>query len=333
MKYYYVVEGDFRNNIGDVLQGMVAQPYLPKTACAADRENLRNLPSDEPAVILANGWYMHNFNTFPPPEICEPIYISVHIADSQMLKIERIRDHFRKHAPIGCRDKKTEKLFLGWGIPAYYSGCLTVTTKAPVPISKKSGEALLVDNIDHMIPAEVKTHIEKLLGKELIRLSHNPEITTGSFDSYVENGMSQMNTLLKRYCEADVIITTKIHCALPCLGMGANVILIHPNPSDPRLNTVREFMEIYSFDEVIQLKELKRKPVNTSNLINRQDFLKRIAEDSVSKGSNIIKTGSSWSFLKIRTISFIKAKFYRFVIKALLLLSPSPQIKKVYGKK
>src|SRR5690554_4090588 len=119
MKYYYQVEGFLRNNIGDVLQGMVAKAFLPPSALVADREALAEIDNSEPGLLLANGWYMHNSEKFPPPVNITPIYISVHIAQSRLLADERVREHFKQHAPIGCRDEKTLKLFLGWGISAY----------------------------------------------------------------------------------------------------------------------------------------------------------------------------------------------------------------------
>ena len=333
MNYYYLVEGDLRNNIGDVLQGMVAEPFLPNTAEPVDREDTRNIDTKVPGFLLANGWYMHNFESFPPPENIEPLYISVHIADSQMLKIKIIRDHFKKHAPIGCRDKKTEKLFLGWGIPAYYSGGLTVTTAQRAPIKNVTGEALLVDNVDHKIPESVKVKIETLLGKSLTRVSHDPDVTSGDFKDYVEAGKKQMNTLLKRYCEAEVIITTKIHCTLPCLGMGANVILIHPNPSDPRLETVREFMQIYSFAEVMNLITIKQPEVDHQKLHKRQSFLAGIARQSVEAGRNIVKYSNEPEFVTLRKRSERNAKVYRLAVQFMLLFGiKKQQITKVYGK-
>ena len=332
MKYYYLVEGDLRNNVGDVLQGMVAAPFLPEDAQPVDREATRELQIEEDAFLLANGWYMHHFDSFPPPPNVTPLYISVHIADSKMLKIKRIRDHFKEHAPIGCRDRKTEKLFLGWGIPAYYSGCLTVTTQKRAPIENITGEALLVDNVDHQIPEEVKEKIELLLGKSLKRVSHDPEFTTGSFDNYVIEGKKQMNTLLKRYCEAEVIVTTKIHCTLPCLGMGANVILIHPNPGDPRLETVREFMPIYSFKDILGLDVLQQPAVDTERLAARKNILSAIAKDSVAEGRNIIKHSNKPVYKKIRRSSKRNAKLYRLAVKIMLTIGvKKEQLQKVYS--
>ncbi|MGB3618215.1 MAG: hypothetical protein WBA12_08850, partial [Catalinimonas sp.] len=115
MKYLYQIEGALRNNIGDVLQGMVAKRFLPEGAEVVDREALADIDTGEPSFLVANGWYMHSWEKFPPPPNVTPLYVSVHVADSQLLLDPAIRNHFLMHSPIGCRDVKTLKLFAGWG--------------------------------------------------------------------------------------------------------------------------------------------------------------------------------------------------------------------------
>ncbi len=290
MKYYYQVEGDLRNNIGDVLQGMVAKAFLPNNTDVVNREALAEMDEKEPGLFIANGWYMHSFDKFPPPDNIKPVYVSVHVADSQLLASKKIRDHFTKNAPIGCRDLKTLQLFLGWGIPAYYSSCLTITSKPRVAdLSQKNDEILLVDNVDHPIPEEVKTKLEKMFGRQFTRISHDPPITDVSFQEYVDSSEKHMDELLKRYCSAKLVVTTKIHCALPCLGMGANVLLIHPNPSDPRLSTVREFIDIISYKDVLRKDHIDVPVVRKEKLNKRRDFLTEIVSSSVKNGNNVVK--------------------------------------------
>lgn len=331
MKYYYQIEGNLRNNLGDVLQGIVAKKFLPSDAEVVDRENLASIDMHNSGYFIANGWYMHNFDNFPPPENVIPLYLSVHIASSQLLKNKSVRDHFKKHSPIGCRDEKTKKLFLGWGIPAYYSGCLTITTTKRNEINNTdSGECLLVDNIDHPVPENVKIKLEELLGEELTRVSHDPPDATGSLRDYNENATKRMEYLLDRYCKARIIITTKIHCALPCLGMGANVFIIHPNPDDPRLNTVREFIEVKSYKEVLKLKEIGLPEVNIDALNDRKEFLSKIIERGINSNSNPIATSNEYRYIKSKSQK--NAKRYKLAVSIMRLLGvKKQQIKKVYG--
>jgi hypothetical protein len=332
MKYYYQIEGDLRNNIGDVLQGMVAKAFLPEDAQVVDREALSDMDKSEAGFLIANGWYMHSFDKFPPPPNINPLYISVHVAQSSLLASPKVREHFKKNAPIGCRDDKTLKLFLGWGIPAYNSSCLTITSKARAGINNTGkGEVLLVDNVDHPIPPDIKAKLEKLLDTSLIRVSHDPPDVTGNIEKYADVSEKHMNKLLKRYCEAALVVTTKIHCALPCLGMGANVMLIHPDPSDPRLATVAEFMEIISYSDIRAADKIVKPVIKKEILINRKDFLSKIVSTSLSSGGNIISSPNSIQYKAIKYKSILMAKAYRLGVQTFLKLGiANDQMKKVY---
>ena len=333
MKYYYQVEGRVRNNIGDVLQGMVAKAFLNPDAEAVDREALCDMPAGEDALLVANGWYLHSFENFPPPETVTPVYTSVHVAQSQLLADLNVRRHFVKHAPIGCRDEKTLELFLGWGIPAYYSGCLTVTTARRSEINKSGeGEVLLVDNVDHPIPSAVKAKLEKLIGKTLTRISHDPPDTSGSFREYVKRSEVHMNALLERYCKAALVITTKIHCALPCLGMGANVMLIHPHPTDRRLAPVSEFMDILSYRDILEMESFRRPKVNYRALNKRKKFLTSLVRSSITKRGNALQLADTNGLRSIKYQSVMKARLYRMIVNTLLLVGAAgSQLRRVYG--
>lgn len=311
MKYYYQIEGDRRDNIGDVLQGMVAKRFLPEGSLVADREALTDLANQGKGFLIANGWYMHSFEKFPPPDNIAPLYVSVHVAFDKLLAPPHVREHFKKHAPIGCRDIKTQKLFLRWGIPAYYSGCLTTTCQRRAPINHSGeGEVLLVDNMHHPVPTAVKEKLEALLGKQLVSISHDPADTTGNLEEYNEVSQKHMNDLLKRYCEAALVVTTKIHCALPCLGMGANVMLIHPQPEHPRLNPIREFMEIISYDQILAADTLQRPQINETNIKKRQDFLSEVVQKSVQQKKNIVKEPDTLELRLLKVKSNLLAKMH-----------------------
>lgn len=333
MKYYYIAEGWLRNNIGDVLQGMVARSFLPSGAFVADREALSDLDPNQPGFLLANGWFMHNFKKFPPPDNITPLYVSVHIANSQLLADARVREHFLKHSPIGCRDQKTRMLFLGWGIPAYYSGCLTITAEPVVNVEKpENGEVLLVDNVDHPIPGQVKEKLEAMLGKELVRISHDPPEISGNFEEYVATSAKHMSGLLERYCRAQLVITTKIHCALPCLGMGARVLLIHPQPEDPRLDTAKKFVKIFSYQEILKMKEILIPPVDEENLEKSKKLLYRIVRESVKAGRNIISNPNSPEFRRLYNKSHQNAKIYKMAVNLMYKTGINKKkISAVYG--
>ncbi|SHM79809.1 polysaccharide pyruvyl transferase family protein [Chitinophaga sp. CF418] len=333
MNYYYQVEGLLRNNIGDVLQGMVAKDLLPEGAKVADREALADLASNEKGMLIANGWYMHSFKKFPAPDNITPVYAAVHIANSALLADAGVREHFRKHAPIGCRDTKTLRLLLGWGIPAYYSSCLTITAKARGPVTHNpDGDVLLVDNVDHPVPDAVFNKLEELLGKKPVRISHDPPDTSGDIESYAKVSEKHMDHLLSLYCKASMVLTTKIHCALPGLGMGANVKLIHPNPSDPRLATVAEFIDIISYKEILERKDLNTSPVNKEALEKRRQFLLELVADSIKEGANAVQASGKMKYRLIRMKAALMAKLYRMsVVLSYRVGFAKDKIERVYG--
>jgi hypothetical protein len=335
MSNFYIVEGKIRNNIGDILQGMAAAEFLDEDAQPVDRETLAMMDEGLPGLLLANGWFMHDFSLFPPPPNIKPVYLSVHIANSAMLRDDKIRTHFKANSPIGCRDHKTLKLFLGWGIPAYYSGCLTITTKKRRPVrTDNEGDYLLVDNIDHPVPDVILNKIEGLTQKKLTRISHDPMSIEKSFDEYVRMGKEHMDALLHRYCDASLIITTKIHCALPCLGMGANVMLIHPNPNDPRLDTVKQFMDILSYEQILKTDAIIKSSVNINVLNAQKKYLTQIALESVKNKTNIIRNPKTIGHIFIKYKAVIAAFFYRMAIVTLLKTGfATPSIKRVFCKK
>ena len=331
MNYFYQIEGALRNNIGDVLQGIVAKAFLHKNISVADRESLADLDKSEPGVLIANGWYMHSFEKFPPPANINPIYVSVHVAQSKLLADPLVREHFKKYSPIGCRDTKTLELFLGWGIPAYYSSCLTITTKRKAIDDSKKGEVLLVDNVDHPIPEEIKNKLESILGTSFTRISHDPPNTDSDLKYYAESSEKHMEELLTRYCNASLVVTTKIHCALPCLGMGANVLLVHPNPADPRLATVREFIDIVSYKDVLKGNVTFPK-VNQAKLDQRREFLTRLVEKSVQNGYNALSKPDNLQYRLIKLRSVLNSYIYRAGIIACYKLGiMKDKIEKVYG--
>lgn len=321
MKYYYQIEGYVRNNIGDTLQGLAAKAFLPANAEATDRECLSEMDSKTPSLLLANGWYMHRWDKFPPPENVKPVYTSVHVARTQILAEKPIFEHFKKNAPIGCRDKKTLLYFLGWGIPAYYSSCLTITTQPRAEINRTGkGEYILVDNMDHVVPDDVLAKLEQLYGHKFIRISHDPVESEMPFSEYVQSTEERMNTLLKRYCEAALVVTTKIHCALPCLGMGANVLLIHPDPNDFRLDTVKKYMKIYSYDDVMAMDKVPTVKIDKKRLLKFQRFLSSIAARSADKGYNILQKPDSMRLKYVKLKSIVMAKVIRLSMTVLFKL-------------
>lgn len=77
-------------------------------------------------ITIMNGWWMHPYdkalhvNFVIPPNIT-PVFISVHIANTQLLEDKNIAI-FKRFEPIGCRDEKTTEKLKSKGVNAFFSG-------------------------------------------------------------------------------------------------------------------------------------------------------------------------------------------------------------------
>lgn len=294
MNHYYLAEGTKRNNLGDIIQGMSARTFLNENAICLDREKLDEF-NGEPGILIANGWFMHNYNAFPPSSKLTPFYISFHLASIKLLLSKENRNHFKKFGPIGCRDRKTQLLFLFNGIPAYYSGCLTVTfNKLSQNYKFESTDTMvMVDNVDHPFPEEIKGQIKKITNKELRFFNHDPIHTESHFNDYLKINETYINQLMEAYNGADLVVTNKLHCALPCLALGIKVIFIHPNPQDGRLNILGKFIPIYSYSAVLCWDKIPDYKVNQRVLKNVQFKLEKLTTSFVKNKVNSFKKSTN----------------------------------------
>jgi hypothetical protein len=202
-------------NIGDEIQSLAAEQFLPRIDKRFDRDKLRlvNEGNDKYFVIM-NGWFSHTPNDcFPPSKNIVPFFISFHIAQEN--KNYFLRDkcisYFKKHEPIGCRDKGTMQMLQEKGVDAYFSGCLT-TTFPKRNTQPTNGKVFLVDT---------PPLVDKFIKKQFDNIE-TIEHFTNNYGKYKSRIAQE---LLKKYkTEADLIITNRVHCALPCAAMGIPVI-------------------------------------------------------------------------------------------------------------
>lgn len=305
MRYYYQIEGLLRNNLGDIIQGLAAKQFLPNNLEVTDRER-PDLISSEQGFLIANGWYQHKFEHYPPPANITPFFISVHIAKSDFLKVKEIREYFKKHSPIGCRDKKTLWLLRGFGIPAYYSACLTLTLRAKNLNIEKNNQVLWVDNQDHPIPMEIENKLNEFVVQGITKINHDPINIDNHFVAYSKENTQLAIELLETYQKASLVLTTKIHCALPCIALGVPVILVHPDPTDPRLDALHALIEVISYKQFSKLKKLPIAKVNTKKLLALQNRLNNLTNMAVEENGNPFKSSKHLELI-------LQDKYYRII--------------------
>jgi len=219
------------NNLGDEIQSLAAEQFLPRINKHLDRDSLRYVTTSEKYIVIMNGWFSHfPVNCFPPSDSIVPIFIGFHITDwndtAEYSLSPKNVEYFKRNEPIGCRDKQSMELLAAKGIKSVYSKCLTLTFPKRTT-EPKERKVLLVD-VNH-IP------IPEFLYSKAIIISH---ITSDIFGNETKRLIAKKLLAIYRN-EASLVITTRLHCALPCIAMGIPVIFFG-DPSNYRFSVLAD---------------------------------------------------------------------------------------------
>lgn len=224
-------------NLGDDVQSIAAMRLLPKVDYLIPREELHTF--DKKCKLICNGWFTEDAKAWPPHPNIEPLIVSFHATSKKNVHKKIIKPslapYYNQFAPIGCRDKKTLQYFTNIGVDAYFSACLTLTLENTY--NTRSEKILLVDPLrfnytknyrqyilDSLVPDKYKKDIEVICQRRT-------DLTTS-----VEDRFKEAEEMLKKYATAKLVITSRLHCALPCLAMGTPVIFINAGYHSTYLN-------------------------------------------------------------------------------------------------
>ena len=208
-------------NIGDDIQTLAAINFLKKKGITKysfiDREKLSDY-NGEPVTLIMNGWYIHNINKFPPSNKITPVFISIHINNETL--IHNNIKYFKRYEPIGCRDTSTVSLFKKYGIDAFFTGCLTLLFD---DVKEKTEGKYLVDiNTDCSYIPHINIDTSKYTDYQIIKHDIDKNLN-------LNDRLKIANNLLNKYRTAELVITTRLHCVLPCRAFNTKSIFIHKN--------------------------------------------------------------------------------------------------------
>lgn len=270
MKYGVVVYVK-TDNIGDDIQSYAAKQFLPTVDYVIDREALDTFDSHGEVVkAIMNGWYMYSKFNWPPTSSIDPLWVAIHISENDYFGIgERFLEgiggaYLRHYAPIGARDVSTMEILEKNHIPAYTSGCLTLTIPQFSDV-QKSDEVLLVD-----VDEESENIIRRIYSRENIQCTtHNIDAKIHSKRSMNER-VQRVEWTLRRYQGAKCVITSRLHCALPCLALQTPVFLIYKDKYAPRMQS---FLKLLHYSNVESLEEKLREFHVENPIENKKDYL------------------------------------------------------------
>ena len=116
-------------------------------------------------------------------------------------------------------------------VDSYFSGCLTLTL--PRPAVERQDDLVVLNDV----PAQVADRIRQRTAKTLVETSH-----AGLADNAVEARFARAEELLQTYARASCAVTTRLHCALPCLAFGTPVLLLDTGGDRHRFTGLTDFV-------------------------------------------------------------------------------------------
>lgn len=248
-----------------------------------DRDFLNSVESGEKIKVIMNGWFTHRPENWPPSPIIEPLFVSFHISPiiAKKLLNKKTIEYLKMHQPIGCRDTYTKSLLESYGIEAYFSGCLTLTLDYGYSSfkTKNKDKILIVDleqDVMRYIPnkilktAEIVSHnyftpygnilnkIFKLMPQPIKKVGRkiiSPETVhrivyvanhSKAKKIPIEMRLRKAEEQIQKLASAKLVITSRLHAALPALAFGTSVIFVHKNLNDPRFSGLLNYLNYYT---------------------------------------------------------------------------------------
>lgn len=235
-------------NVGDYIQSLAAAHYLPRIDQYINREKL-NEYKGTPLKLIVNGWFMHRPANWPPTDNIDPLVTSFHLnsqAKESLLSNKSI-EWFIRHEPIGCRDLYTLDILSNAGIESYLSGCLTATLENK--FNYRTNDIYFSDVL-FRVPGwstsarTPREFMKAILSGDLIKINQRRRILNELFDEDVILNSKSIShyhparhsenerffvaeDFLKKYATAQLVVTSRLHCAIPCLAFDTPVIFIH----------------------------------------------------------------------------------------------------------
>lgn len=249
-------------NLGDCIQNIAAEEIYhragikPEDLLLINRDDLPEY--DGPAAkLVMQGWFGNTSGTFPLPwsEKITPIFLGFHISENnnsrEMFLEKKIQANFANLTSIGCRDRNTMRFLQGFGLDAYFSSCLTLTfderEKEP-----ENGKIFVVD-LQPKTMQKLPEKIRKIADFSITHLYKFPKYPITAKDAAEFEDAARK--ILQRYKdEAKLVITSRIHVAMPCIAMGIPVVFISDHVSDSRFDVLSGIIPVYSYKDMKYVK-------------------------------------------------------------------------------
>jgi hypothetical protein len=215
-------------NLGDDMQAYACLAHLSRVDTLLDRDRLADSQVGDPTAFIANSWFLLGDDLRTPPPWLHPVWHGFRpderiISDSDwQSRLNADRD------PIGCRDQHVVRRLRALGVPSYFSGCISLFLgryMRPDDVHREG--VVLLD-----VPPEVERLLPAHIAQGATRLStYAPAGVDSPLDRWALTA-----ELAHRLAMASLVITRRLHAALPAVGFATPVVAV----PDPKISFARE---------------------------------------------------------------------------------------------
>lgn len=192
------------------------------------------------------------------------------------------KDCLKPYFPVGCRDEDTLEVLKDLGYDAYFSGCMTLTIEKIKNIPKSKKDYICATDLNN----KCLTYLKENTKIEIKKMTHwtTKEYTELPFGERME----RVKELLSVYQNAKLVVTDRLHVALPCLALGTPVVLIYYDYNKDRLGTFTSYLNTFTEEDflttdikvLLKLKNNDKYKEVRNNLISKcKKFISQTDED------------------------------------------------------
>lgn len=252
---------------------------------------------------------------FPLSEKIIPVFMGFHcVSRDGFVKYLHLYQHL---GPFACRDMQTMRTVRQEGLDAYMIGCLSIQSVERRDDNLVSPEKVYLVNV----PAKLKEYIPKNMLKDVVEKTHSIEFDdnlTGT--QAAELDLKMAREILEEYrSNAKLVVTSRLHCALPCISMGIPTIVVrHEWKSrkellafDCRFDGMDKIMNIYNFNnfdkidwnppkpniEKLKKKQLKQAIKMIQDIYEKYSSLCEISDFFENRMPSVYFTGAPLGYL------------------------------------
>lgn len=208
-------------NIGDYIQFYAIREFLKFIGIEEERilglsiEQLREWDKEDIILVETGCFLVHDLS---------PKVHVVYIGWTDFGFHNQTEDELyflRNQEVIGCRDEYADSYLKALGINSYMNGCLTITMQKKE--SKLGKNIYIVD-----APVEVLEEMPEELKSKAIIKTHEYYFDGRPSDEKIKE---LVETQYREYYDnAQLVITSRLHLAAPCVAWGIPVILVRKTP-------------------------------------------------------------------------------------------------------